>query len=139
MSDLLKTIEITVMSKTADDLEYLGQKSQLTTGEVVDRLTARISSKDPEVAYALIMDDLLLLMAHLSQEDKIKVMSDVVVDHLLAFPPEFMDELVAEAKEKRRAALKKMENLTSEQKAELATAYQDYVSGAEQRGPEEYN
>lgn len=109
MNDLLKTLEITVMKSTAEDLEFLAQKSGMSIGEVVDRLTNRTGMEAPKVIYRIILDHIILLSARLTVDDYITMSSDLIGMLLLAFPPEVMDEIVEDAKRKQEIELKKRE------------------------------
>ena len=117
IDELLKTLEITVMKSTAEDLEYLSQKSGMSIGEVVDRLTNRTGIEDPAVTSMLILDNFVLLTARLSRDDFVEVAYDLIETLLFAFPPEVMDEIVEEAKKKREEELRKREELTAKEKA----------------------
>lgn len=105
MDELLKTLVITVMKSTAEDLEYLSQKSGMSIGEVVDRLTNRTGIENPEVTSRLILDNFVLLTARLSRDDFVEVTYDLIGMLLLAFPPEVMDEIVEDAKKKQEKGL----------------------------------
>ena len=75
MSDPTKKIELTVQATTAEDLEYIAQKSGLTTGEIVDRLIARASTDDPDIAERLAMDNLIIAVSKLSSENLVMALS----------------------------------------------------------------
>ena len=117
MDELLKTLEITVMKSTAEDLEYLSQKSGMSIGEVVDRLTNRTGIENPEVTSKLILDNFVLLTSRLSRDDFVVVVYNLIVMLLLAFPSEVMDEIVEEAKKKQEEELRKREGPTAKEKA----------------------
>lgn len=137
LSSKLETIELTVMKTTVEDLNYLSQTSQLSMGEVVDRLTARISTEDPELAHVLIAEDMIVLMSRLSQENAMKVMCDIAKELMMPFPPEQMDQLVAEAKEARKESQEMFSAMTPEERADHRNEFEDFLTFIRdnQRGP----
>lgn len=94
MSDPTKKIELTVQATTAEDLEYIAQKSGLTTGEIVDRLIARASTDDPDIAERLAMDNLIIAVSKLSSENLVMAIFDIATNLMLANPAKDIDAFV---------------------------------------------
>lgn len=94
MSDPTKKIELTVQATTAEDLEYIAQKSGLTTGEIVDRLVARASTDDPDIAERLAMDNLIIAVSKLSSENLVMAIFDIATNLMLANPAKDIDAFV---------------------------------------------
>ena len=95
MSDPTKKIELTVQTATVEDLEYIAQKSGLTPGEIVDRLVARASTNDPDIAERLAMDSLIVAVSKLSGEDLVMAIFDIATNLMLASPAKDIDTFVA--------------------------------------------
>lgn len=95
MSDPTKKIELTVQTATVEDLEYIAQKSGLTPGEIVDRLVARASTDDPDIAERLAMDSLIVAVSKLSGEDLVMAIFDIATNLMLASPAKDIDTFVA--------------------------------------------
>ena len=95
MSDPTKKIELTDQTATVEDLEYIAQKSGLTPGEIVDRLVARASTDDPDIAERLAMDSLIVAVSKLSGEDLVMAIFDIATNLMLASPAKDIDTFVA--------------------------------------------
>lgn len=95
MSDPTKKIELTVQTATVEDLEYIAQKSGLTPGEIVDRLVARASTDDPDIAERFAMDSLIIAVSKLSGEDLVMAIFDIATNLMLASPAKDIDSFVA--------------------------------------------
>lgn len=52
MSELLTEMTVTVMNDTAEGIRLLAKESQLSEGEVIDRLAIIISPKDREICFS---------------------------------------------------------------------------------------
>lgn len=95
MGDPTKKIELTVQTATVEDLEYIAQKSGLTPGEIVDRLVARASTDDPDIAERFAMDSLIIAVSKLSGEDLVMAIFDIATNLMLANPAKDIDAFVA--------------------------------------------
>lgn len=95
MGDPTKKIELTVQTATVEDLEYIAQKSGLTPGEIVDRLVARASTDDPDIAERFAMDSLIIAVSKLSGEDLVMAIFDIATNLMLANPAKDIDTFVA--------------------------------------------
>lgn len=138
MSELLKTIEMTVMGTTVEDLNYLAKTSNLSIGEVVDRLTARVASKDLDIVHQLVSEDVVILMAHLSMQDQIKLLYEVIKEFLSVFPDEAMEMIIADAKAERAKAQDKVSAMTQEEKDEMKRQFDEAIGrGWVKRGSED--
>lgn len=136
MSKLLKNIKLTVMHTTAADLKYLAETSKLSEGEVVDRLTAKISSTDPEIAEKLTLEDIMILTAKLGREDKANVLYNIASILMAFFPSEIMDQIMEDAKEMRKETQEEFSTMTQEEKDQKKKEVEEALySNLIQRGP----
>ena len=89
-----KEIKIRITKNTAEDLQEISEKSGLGIGEVVDRLTTKYSSTDPDDALYLAIDDILVITSKLSQEDSQKVIGNIAGSLLFLLPQDKMEEII---------------------------------------------
>lgn len=118
----LEKMNIKVMKKTADDLRRVAGEMDLSVGEVVDRYIEKMAPDDPQIAVQLILENVISTTAMLSEEDHADVIKEIIKNFLLPFPPEAMDELVAEAKANQKDAISALLSMPEDQRAELAEA-----------------
>lgn len=65
----LTEITATVLQQTKNSIEGMCGISELSMGEIIDRMALKWSAKDPEHAIQLILDDMIIHTRNLSSED----------------------------------------------------------------------
>ncbi len=111
-----KEIKIRITKNTAEDLQEISEKSGLGIGEVVDRLTTKYSSTDPDDALYLAIDDILVITSKLSQEDSQKVIGNIAGSLLFLLPQDKMEEIVEKAESKRKAIMEALDTIDDEKR-----------------------
>lgn len=115
----LEQITITVAKRTAEDLRKLSADAEISVGEVVDRLTERMATTDPDIAIQIIVEDLIIVTSKLSEEDHGKVMEEFAKKILMLCSPESAEELIRAAGKEREETIVKLASLSGEEFTDL--------------------
>lgn len=115
MSELLTEMTVTVMKDTADGIRLLAKESQLSEGEVIDRLAIKVSPKDREIAVELALEELVITFAQLSEKDRINVLVELISTLISVFPPDAWDILLDKAQQFRSDAIRKFKDVPPEE------------------------
>lgn len=117
-----ESLKITVSSQTADTLRRMSAESNLTVGEVVDRLAINSSPTDPVLASLLITQKTLMILSNLDAEDHQKANTYLAYSIMSSCPPETLDKIVAEIKQLREQAIDTIDAIPDAIRAELTQA-----------------
>lgn len=104
---ILKEIKATVMPQTAEALEILMRETELTIGEVIDRLTLQIRPDNLEFAVCFAQDEVFFSISNLAEGEKEKALTDIItflasfvpVDHLKGLEREVISSRAERLKE----------------------------------------
>ena len=124
-SNLLEELEITVMKKTAEDLEKIAEKMELSVGEVVDLLAEKMAPKEYELAALIIFESIIATCGRLNHDDFLKAIEETVKTLLGIFTPGDMGRLVAEAIVKRNDSIRETASLSDDQYDELIEYFRE--------------
>ena len=130
---ILKEIKATVMPQTAEGLQTLMDRTGLTIGEVIDRLTLQMRPDDLEIAVCCAQDQVFFSISNLPKEQAEEALEKIIIflagfvsaDHLrgleqkaistraerLAEYKKYIESLPAEEAESLMKELSKLEKM----------------------------
>lgn len=115
----MEEIEITVLDQTAEALRSLSEAAGAPTGEIVDRLMLQMAPKDPQAAFLLIMEQLMIGISNLSESDASKVLGELGGTLFYLIPPEELDAIVSKVKSEEYAKENGLRPLPAEERSEI--------------------
>lgn len=127
--EVVTTIPVTVLRQTEAGLQQLSHDSGLTIGEVIDRLTLKISPDNREIAVQFAAEQIIIAFSGLPESEYKRAFCDLLVYLASAIHPnqELIQELLELADAEREKAAVKMENLTEEEHAALLVELEEYM------------
>ena len=114
--DLTKTLEATVMSKTLYVIQQMAQASQLSVGEVIDRLTLRLQATEINAAVLFAMDQIQILFSALSDDQLSEAFIQLVISIATFFPLDILETLPERVLEERLDYLRSLDTDNPEHK-----------------------
>ena len=113
----MEELNITVTKMTADALRKAAEEAHTSIGEMVDRCVLNVAPDHPDNAFILILEYYLVCVSRLSKEDCARVFGDMCGVFLGSIPPEELDEMVADIKNRRNWENPAIEPVTEEERA----------------------
>lgn len=127
--EALTTIPVTILRHTEAGLQKLSHDSGLTVGEVIDRLTLKISPENREIAVQLAAEQIMIAFSGLPGSEYKNAFCDLIVYLISVLHPneELIQKLLDLADAEREKAAVKMKNLTEEEHAALFAEAMEYL------------
>lgn len=101
-NDVITTISATVMGKTKDTLEAMMKGTQLTMGEVIDRLALQMSPTDGDTASVIASEQVAICFSHVPKDEFREGYLNLVTILCSILSPAEMSTLRARASMSRR-------------------------------------
>ena len=106
MNEKVVEINVKVMSQTKEVLDVIAKTGGLSIGEVIDRLTLKLSPDDVDEAQILILENLLITTSRLTQEQS----DEVVLKVLKVLGSACVEDMRNEMGERFKRVIDKLEN-----------------------------
>lgn len=116
---LLTELEITIMKATKNALDTMAEHSELTIGEVVDRLVLKMCPLDVDFAMALALERIRITFSALSDEERGKALHELIMNMAAFLPSNEIEKLQIRAKNKRIELLSDFVEMNDEDRAEI--------------------
>lgn len=116
---LLTELEITVMKATKNALDTMAKHSELTIGEVVDRLVLKMCPLDVDFAMTLALERIRITFSALSDEERGKALHELIMNMAAFLPSDEIEKLQLRAKNKRIELLSDFADMNDEDRSEI--------------------
>ena len=107
-SNIVTTISATVMGKTKDALEAMMKGTQLTMGEVIDRLALQMSPTDGDTASVIASEQVAICFSHVPKDEFREGYLNLVTILCSILTPAEMSTLRARASMSRRELINEL-------------------------------
>ena len=128
----LVPIEASVMPQTAQALEKLSHDADLTKGEVIDRLTLRMTAHQVDYAVQLANEEVMMCLSGLNHDDFQVAVPGLMVNLAAAMDSKELEQLVGEAKAKQEELMQGFADMPQEDMEALKKALEQMA--ADQQG-----
>lgn len=135
-TNIRTSIEASVMPVTAQALDKLAHDADLSVGEVIDRLTLRMTAHEIQWAVQLASEEVMMCLSGLSHEDFKEAFDQLMVDLAMALPEDKLSSLAQRAKAKREETMENISNLSPEDLASLKALLEQQAAAAEGKKPQ---
>ena len=124
----LVPIEASVMPQTAQALEKLSHDADLTKGEVIDRLTLKMTARQVEYAVQLANEEVMMCLSGLNHEDFQVAFHSLMVNLAAAMDAKELEQLVGEAKAKQEELMQGFADMPQEDMEALKKALEQMAA-----------
>lgn len=123
----LVCVEASVMPQTAAALQKLSHDVDLTIGQVIDRLTLRLTAHDVDHAVQLANEEVMSCLSGLNHDDFQIAFEKLVLNLAAAMSPEKLSSLVSQAQAQQEEMMKGFANMPQEEREALKAALEKMV------------
>ena len=124
----LVSIEASVMPQTAAALQKLSHDADLTVGEVIDRLSLRMTAHNVDYAVKLANEEVMTCLSGLSHDDFQVGYEQLVLNLAAALSPEKLQSVVEKAQAQQEAMMKGLADLPQEERDAIKAALEKMVA-----------
>lgn len=132
----LVSIEADVMPQTAAALQKLSHDVDLTVGQVIDRLTLRMTAHEVDYAVQLANEEVMTCLSGLSHDDFQVAFEKLVLNLAAAMSPEKLTSLVEKAKAQQEEMMKGFADMPQEERDAIKAALEKMVEQEKKDHPE---
>lgn len=132
----LVSIEAAVMPQTAAALQKLSHEVDLTIGQVIDRLTLRLTAHDVDHAVQLANEEVLSCLSGLNHDDFQVAFEKLVLNLAATMSPEKLSSLVSKAQAQQEEMMKGFANLPEEEREAIKAALEKMMEQEKNEHPE---
>lgn len=123
----LVSIEAEVMPQTAAALQKLSHDVDLTVGQVIDRLTLRMTAHDVDYAVQLANEEVMTCLSGLDHQNFQIAFEQLVLNLAAALPGDKLTALVEKAEARQAEMMKNFSALPQEERQAIKAALEKMV------------
>lgn len=123
----LISVEADVMPQTAAALQKLSHDADLTIGQVIDRLTLRMTAHDVDHAVQLANEEVMTCLSGLDHQNFQIAFEQLVLNLAAALPTEKLTALVEKAEARQAVMMQNLSALPQEERQAIKAALEKMV------------
>lgn len=120
-------VEGEVMPQTAAALQKLSHDADLTIGQVIDRLTLRMTAHEVDYAVQLANEEVMTCLSGLNHQDFQTAFEKLVLNLAVALPQEKLTVLVEKAEAHQEEMMQNLADLPQEERQAIKAALEKMV------------
>lgn len=132
---VLTELQAMVMSETKNGLQEIAEKTGMTIGEVIDRITVRMRPYTLDLAVQLAQEEMTICLSGLTTDDFEKAFYEILVSlmSVVGTDQETLEQLTEAAKEKREQLMQNITSLSEDEQKALRDSADEFLRDGKQQ------